>query len=98
MHKTARPHWLEELENEINTELKKQFKDKGLKVNLKLEYDIITPLSDRFEDKRLMLTNQVGLTASYDSTAESTTADEAKAGKLISEKISKRLNEKGMFP
>jgi len=90
---------LKELENDINTELKNQFKGKGLKIReLKLEYDIVTPLSDIVEGKRLVLTNQVGIIVSYDSTPESTSQDEAKAGKLISEMISKRLKEKGLFP
>jgi hypothetical protein len=48
-------------------------------------------------NKRLVLANQVSVTVSYDSTPESTVRDEAEAGTLISEMISKRLKEKGLW-
>lgn len=94
--KIARLPWLKELEDEINSKLGEQFKDMGFKISdLKLEYDIITPLSNEVESKRLVLTDQVA--ATYESTFESTAKNEADARRLVGETISKRLRSKGLW-
>ncbi len=90
-HKIARPPWLKELEDEINGKLEKQFRGKGFKISeLKLEYDIITPLANEVGDRKLVLTGQV--VATFDSTAKG-----MEASKLIGEAISKRLRSKGLW-
>jgi hypothetical protein len=94
-HKTICPKWLEKLEVEINEQLKQRFPKKDFSIsNLRIEFNIIKPL-DKFQSKRLVLTDQI--IASYDSNFSLVSGEEKKAYNLVGEKLYERFKTRGIW-
>jgi hypothetical protein len=95
-HKIYRPKWLEELEVEINKELKKRFPKKDFSVSkLSIEFNV-TKVLDESQGKRLVLTDK--WIAIYDPKfRDSTTEEEKQAYHLVNREISQGFKEKGIY-
>jgi hypothetical protein len=95
-HKIYRPKWLEELEVEINKELKKRFPKKDFSISeLSIEFNV-AKVFDETQGKRLVLTDK--WIATYDTKFRDSTAEEEKqAYNLVGRKISQGFKEKGIY-